>query len=139
MLAYRVTIDASPHCERSAIDHTAFPTLIQQSTDRMYESKYFYNTRRLDLHFHGPSPYGPSTPWLNGWRGLELSFMMDNMCRRPMTVSIHLDIYGSLGRWLKRIDMVVLAFPFAIIFGILYMQLKQWSNTSKLLLLLLFN
>ncbi|KAI8048665.1 PGAP1-like protein-domain-containing protein [Syncephalis plumigaleata] len=75
MLAYRVTIDASPHCERSAIDHTAFPTLIQQSTDRMYES--------------------------------------------------------NLGRWLKRMDMVVLAFPFAIIFGILYMQLKQWSNTNE--------
>ncbi|KAI9592853.1 PGAP1-like protein-domain-containing protein [Syncephalis fuscata] len=118
MLAYHLSIDASPSCEQqSLVDRIAFPSLVRQSTDRLYSLSW-------------TSPYGPSTPWLNGWRGLELSLLMDNLCRRPITLSISIDLYGSFGRWVKRVDMAVLAFPLAILFAIIYMQLKQWTRTG---------
>ncbi|KAG5460483.1 MAG: hypothetical protein BJ554DRAFT_7464, partial [Olpidium bornovanus] len=104
----------------------------------------------IDLNFHGRIPASlsplllprinqsssgageleqtPLAPPVDERRGLSLQVWQDPTCRFTMSLHLNLDLYGSVGRAVKAVDMSVVAFLFVSVMMVLAVQLKEWNS-----------
>lgn len=99
----------------------------------MHEDKYSVNIADkksgVDINFHGDLPYFDKIQ-LGGNNGVELRFWMDPTCPEPLSLTLEVDKYGSLGKVVIRYRMVVLVFTFLVIQLTLRAQIQSWSRTG---------
>ncbi|KAG9063172.1 GPI inositol deacylase [Linnemannia hyalina] len=108
-----------------------FAPMMKQSSWAMHEDKYFVNIADkesgVDINFHGDLPYFDKIQ-LSGNNGVELRFWMDPTCPEPLSLTLEVDKYGSLGKVVIRYRMVVLVFTFLAILLTLRAQIQGWSR-----------
>ncbi|KAG0091157.1 GPI inositol deacylase [Podila epicladia] len=63
-----------------------------------------------------------------GKRGIELHFWTDPSCPEPLSLDLHVDVYGSLGRVLIRYRMVVLVFTYMVVVLTVQSQFWNWNQ-----------
>lgn len=123
-----------------------FPVVLRQHANTLHESKFSVGLPLdMDVNFHGRLPASPSPlpapassssliwPTLreaNGEkrRGLNFQLWQDPHCKSVVRVRFKLDIYGSLGRAVKRFDVAVVVFPYATLMLVMAAQLKAWNS-----------
>lgn len=110
-----------------------FAPMMKQSSWAMNEDKYTVNIADrksgVDINFHGDLPYFDKIQ-LGGNNGVELRFWMDPTCPEPLSLTLEVDKYGSLGKVVIRYRMVVLVFTFLAILLTLRAQIQGWSRTG---------
>ncbi|KAG0207330.1 GPI inositol deacylase [Mortierella sp. GBA30] len=130
LLAYNLKVDR-PGCQGK--NNQRFTPMVRQSSWAMHEDKYSVNiagrSAGIDINFHGDLPYFDKIQ-LGGSQGVELRFWMDPTCLEPLSLSLQVDKYGSLGKILIRYRMVVLVFTFLVVVIVLRAQIKDWSHDS---------
>ncbi|KAG0332732.1 GPI inositol deacylase [Podila humilis] len=110
-----------------------FSTMMRQSSWNMHEDRYTVNIdsksySTIDINFHGDAPYHTRT-FQPDKKGIELQFWTDpSSCSEPLSMTLRVDIYGSLGKILIRYRMVVLVFTFLVVALTLQAQHNRWNN-----------
>lgn len=108
--------------------------MMKQSSWNMHEDRYFVNigakSSAIDINFHGDSPYHVKTSH-PGKRGIELQFWTDPSCPEPLSLDLHVDVYGSLGRVLIRYRMVVLVFTYMVVVLTVQSQFWNWNQDGS--------
>ncbi|KAG0220272.1 GPI inositol deacylase [Mortierella sp. NVP41] len=128
LLAYNLKV-SRPGCQGQR-----FAPMMRQSSWAMHEDKYSVNIANkpsgIDINFHGDLPYFDKIQ-LGGNKGVELHFWMDPTCPEPLSLTLKIDKYGSLGKVVIRYRMVVLAFTFVVVLLTLKAQVKEWVRTGE--------
>lgn len=105
--------------------------MMKQSSWNMHEDRFFVNigakSSVININFHGDTPYHVKTSQ-PGKRGIELQFWTDPSCPEPLSLDLHVDLYGSLGRVLIRYRMVVLVFTYMVVILTIQSQLCNWNQ-----------
>ncbi|QSL66694.1 hypothetical protein MERGE_001078 [Pneumocystis wakefieldiae] len=86
-----------------ACDNLIFSPIIRQYISNSYESKYFVNTTKIDVNFHGTALFTPPINENNMRHGLNIQFWLDPTCNKPLNISISLDFYGTFGKLIFKI------------------------------------
>ncbi|KAF9425760.1 GPI inositol deacylase [Podila epigama] len=127
------TVDANPVCVVPLVK-PHFAPMVKQSSWSMFEDKYIVNINgrsSIDINFHGNTPYHPRTH-LPGRHGIELQFWKDPAsCPGTLSLSLQVDVYGSMGRLLIRYRMAVIVFTFLAIVLTLDLQFKGWNKSGR--------
>lgn len=107
--------------------------MMRQSSWAIHEDKYSVNIAGneagVDINFHGDLPYFDKIQ-LGGNNGVELRFWMDSTCPEPLSLTLEVDKYGSLGKVVIRYRMVVLVFTFLAVLLTFRAQIQGWSRTG---------
>ncbi|KAF9295030.1 GPI inositol deacylase [Linnemannia elongata] len=127
LLAYNLKVS------RAGCQGQKFAPMMRQSSWAMHEDKYSVNIADkksgVDINFHGDLPYFDKIQ-LGGNNGVELRFWMDPTCPEPLSLTLEVDKYGSLGKVVIRYRMVVWVFTFLVILLTLRAQIQSWSRTG---------
>lgn len=95
-----------------------FHPIMKQSSWTLNENKYAVNIASkksgIDVNFHGNLPYF-DTVLLGTNTGIELRFWTDPTCSEQLSLTVAVDIYGSLGKLVARYRTTVLVFTFMVI------------------------
>ncbi|KAF9321472.1 GPI inositol deacylase [Podila horticola] len=128
LFAYTLSVDKK-QCRDQA--KPQFSTMMKQSSWNMHEDRFFVNigakSSVININFHGDTPYHVKTSQ-PGKRGIELQFWTDPSCPEPLSLDLHVDLYGSLGRVLIRYRMVVLVFTYMVVILTIQSQLWNWNQ-----------
>ncbi|KAG0027331.1 GPI inositol deacylase [Podila clonocystis] len=120
--------------QSSMLAKPLFSTMMKQSSWNLHEDRYFVNigakSSAIDINFHGDSPYHVKTSH-PGKRGIELQFWTDLSCPEALSLDLHVDLYGSLGRVLIRYRMVVLVFTYMVVVLTIQSQFWNWRQDGS--------
>ncbi|KAF2837239.1 GPI inositol-deacylase-like protein [Patellaria atrata CBS 101060] len=108
-----------------------FTPLVRQYISEVYESKFFVNMKSADINLHGVAPYMP--PAFKGTKagdGLALQIWSDPTCESSMTVSVRVDVLGSMGKLWMRYRTIFAAFPLLVVALVLRKQFKVYDDTG---------
>ncbi|KAG5440175.1 hypothetical protein PCANB_001744 [Pneumocystis canis] len=105
-----------------------FPPIIKQYVLNPYESKYFVNTTKIGVNFHGTAPFLPSISENNSKQGLTMQFWLDPTCSKPVDISISLDFCGTLGKLAIKFWTALIIFTYVITLLSLRKQFKIYNN-----------
>ncbi|EMR10828.1 hypothetical protein PNEG_00974 [Pneumocystis murina B123] len=111
-----------------ACDNLIFSPIIRQYISNSYESKYFVNTTKIDVNFHGTAPFMPPINENNARRGLNIQFWLDPTCNKPLNILISLDLYGTFGKLIVKFWTALIVFMYVIIFLCLRKQFRIYNN-----------
>ncbi|KAI1497677.1 GPI inositol-deacylase [Biscogniauxia marginata] len=127
LLAYNLEVGEQVCRERREL----FRPLVRQYLSEPYESKYFVNTREVEISLHGVSPYMPPPikPKRSG-DGLSLQFWTDPTCGLPISIKLSVDPMGSLGKLYMRYRTVFASFPLLIMALVLRRQFRTYDSTG---------
>jgi hypothetical protein len=129
LLAYTLKI-GKQSCESIEL----FTPLLRQYISEVYESKFFVNVKEANINLHGVSPYMPPSFLAKQMsNGLGLQIWSDPTCDSTMTVSLKLDMFGSMGKLWMRYRIVFAAFPLLVVALVLRKQFKVYDDTGKLI------
>ncbi|KAF9174925.1 GPI inositol deacylase [Mortierella sp. AD010] len=95
-----------------------FSPMIRQSSWAINEDKFSMNVANkengVDINFHGDLPYYDKV-LLRAINGIELMFWRDPTCKEPLSFTLTIDTYGSLGKVVIRYRTIVLVFTFMVV------------------------
>lgn len=131
LVSYKVSVDSKKECETNP--NLSF--FMRQYVLEPFESKWYVNignSRPLYVSFHGlASPFTP-----NSGGNLHLQVFspmfndMDEKCG-PVTVSITVDIWGSLANFVIRYRTLLVSFAMSIASTVVLVQLFYYFKTSQ--------
>ncbi|KAF2802940.1 GPI inositol-deacylase [Mytilinidion resinicola] len=126
LLAYTLKIG-----KQSCDSIELFTPLLRQYISEVYESKFFVNVKEVNINLHGVAPYMPP-PFLakHSSNGLGLQIWSDPTCDSAMTVSLKIDVIGSMGKLWMRYRIVFAAFPLLVVALVLRKQFKVYDETA---------
>ncbi len=108
-----------------------FTPLLRQHVDQPRESKFFVNVKQVDINLHGVAPYLP--PALNGdehTNGVSFQLWTDTTCDASLSLSLEIDIAGSLGKLVMRYRTLLAAFPLLVVAMVLRKQFQVYDDTG---------
>ncbi|RKF72143.1 GPI inositol-deacylase [Golovinomyces cichoracearum] len=117
--------------ENCVDNNELFAPILRQYISEPHESKYFVNFQKVNINLHGASPFMP--PPLNNRdtnHGLSLQFWTNPICNSNLTISLKIDILGSLGKLYMRYRTVFAAFPLLVVALVLRKQFKLYDETG---------
>lgn len=127
LLSYHVSLNKSPCLEQEEL----FRPLLRQYISDPYESKWFVNSREIDVSMHGVAPYMPPALKANAEaQGLTLQIWSDPTCNGTMEVSMKVDLIGSFGKLWMRYRTVFAAFPLLVVALVLRKQFQVHDLTG---------
>lgn len=127
LLAYKLRL-AKPPCQKTT---ELFAPLLRQYITEPHESKYFVNVKEADINLHGVAPYMP--PHHRGrsaTQGISFQLWSDPTCATPATLSLRVDLLGSMGKLAMRYRTVFAAFPLLVVAVVLRKQFKLYDQTG---------
>jgi hypothetical protein len=127
LLAYKLRLN-KPGCKEKA---ELFAPLLRQFISEPHESKYFVNVKEADINLHGIAPFMP--PHLRGesaTHGVSFRLWTDPTCESPVTLSLQVDILGSMGKLVMRYRTVFAAFPLLIVALVIRKQFQIYDQTG---------
>lgn len=127
LLSYRLSV----HRQDSVGREDLFQPLLRQHISTPYESKFFVNVREANVNLHGVSPYMP--PSLRAGKtsdGLSLQFWTDPSAHTEMTVSLRIDVLGSMGKLYMRYRIAFAAFPLLVVALVVRHQFKVYDEAG---------
>ena len=128
LLAYKLKLSTQACGDEAEL----FTPLLRQYISEPYESKYFVNLKEANINFHGAAPYLPppllatSTP-----SGLSLQLWSDPTCNTSVSISLRVDLLGSLGKLYMRYRTVVAAFPLLVVALVLRKQFMVHDDSGR--------
>ncbi|KAF2279178.1 GPI inositol-deacylase-like protein [Westerdykella ornata] len=126
LLAYKLRISRHA-CDMGEL----FAPLLRQFVTDVHESKFFVNVRDADINLHGVAPYMPPSFFArNPSNGVSLQLWSDPTCDKPMEVSLHLDLAGSIGKLWMRYRIVFAAFPLFVVAMVVRHQFRFYDETG---------
>jgi glycosylphosphatidylinositol deacylase len=126
LLAYKLTLGPQVCGDNAEL----FTPLLRQYISEPYESKYFVNVKEANINFHGVAPFLPPSLKASSPSGLSLQLWSDPTCEASVTMSIQLDIIGSLGKLYIRYRTAVAAFPLLVVALVLRKQFMEHDKTG---------
>lgn len=130
LLAYVARLETG-ECAESEQSPLYQPLLRHYRSDP-YESHYHVNAKELFLSMHGTAPFMPLPlephPALDG---NSLEVWTDPTCANNLTLTINLDIVGSLGKLVMRYRTVFAAFPLFVVSIVLWKQFRVYDESGK--------
>ncbi|KTW30237.1 hypothetical protein T552_00715 [Pneumocystis carinii B80] len=109
-------------------DNLIFSPIIRQYISNSYESKYFVNTTKIDVNFHGTALFMPPISENSTRRGLNIQFWLDPTCNKPLNISVSLDLYGTFGKLIMKFWTALIIFMYVIIFLCLRKQFRIYNE-----------
>ena len=112
-------------------DSELFTPLVRQYIDSPHESKYFVNFKQGDVNLHGEAPFLP--PALRGAQkpgGVSFQIWTDPTCDASLSLSLKLDLVGSMGKLVVRYRTVFAAFPLLIVAMVIRKQFRVYDTTG---------
>lgn len=113
-------------------DAELFTPLLRQYLNEPHESRYFVNVKEANITLHGLAPFMP--PPLRAQaahEGVSLQIWSDPTCNSSISISLKVDIPGSMGKLVMRYRMVFAAFPLLVIALVLRKQFQLYDRTGK--------
>ncbi|KAF9399746.1 GPI inositol deacylase [Mortierella sp. AD011] len=111
-----------------------FSPMIRQSSWAINEDKFSMNVANkengVDINFHGDLPYYDKV-LLRAINGIELMFWRDPTCKEPLSFTLTIDTYGSLGKVVIRYRTIVLVFTFMVVILTIRAQIKDWCRNES--------
>jgi hypothetical protein len=160
LLTYQLSVTAQHCSSGAAADdddlRALFAPLLRQYLLAPYESKYFVNVhgKPTNINLHGIAPFMPPPLQLpenvqspssslrkpddnnpnraDGSKGGGVSIQLwtDPTCNSSMTLSLEVDILGSLGKLVMRYRTVFAAFPLLVVALVLRAQFRIYDSTG---------
>jgi GPI inositol-deacylase len=112
-------------------DGELFSPLLRQHIDQPYESKFFVNVKQADINLHGIAPFMP--PALNGderTSGVSFQLWTDTTCDASLSLTLEVDMAGSLGKLVMRYRTLLAAFPLLVVAMVLRKQFRLYDETG---------
>lgn len=127
LLSYTLEINKQIFANKNEI----FAPILRQYISEPYESKYFVNFQKSDINLHGVSPFIPP-PLIKRESndGLGLQFWTDPTYNSSLSISMKIDILGSLGKLYMRYRTVFAAFPLLVVALIIRKQFRLYDETG---------
>lgn len=120
------------HVRQSGVKNDVlFAPLLRQYISDPFESKFFVNVHDADISLHGVAPYMP--PSLQGHvanDGLTLQFWSDPSSDDGMSITLSVDLFGSMGKLWMRYRTVFAAFPLLVVALVLRKQFQLYDTTG---------
>ncbi|KAI1320037.1 GPI inositol deacylase [Mortierella claussenii] len=111
-----------------------FQPMMMQSSWSTNEDRFAVNVAAkasgMDINFHGDLPYYDKVH-VQGHNGIELHFWRDPTCQEPLSLSLRVDTYGSLGKVVIRYRTIVIVFTFMVVILTIRAQLKEWAKYGE--------
>ena len=127
LLVYRLRVGA-----QVCVDGALFAPFARQYISEPYESKYFVNIKEADINLHGISPFmPPPLRAISRSDGLSLQMWSDPTCGTSVDLSLHVDLFGSLGKLVMRYRTVFPAIPLVVIALVLRKQFVIHDQTGQ--------
>ena len=112
-------------------DGELFTPLVRQYIEHPYESKFLVNVKRSDINLHGSAPFvAPTLPRDPYVPGVSFQLWSDPTCNASLTVSLTIDIMGSLGKLVMRYRTLLAAFPLLVVAMVLRKQFRTYDSTG---------
>ena len=133
LLSYRISIGR----QSDGSGRELFTPLLRQYVSEPYESKFFVNVREAEINIHGVAPYmPPPLQGISAAQGLSLQIWSDPTCDSTLSISLKLDLIGSMGKLVMRYRNVFAAFPLLVVALVLRKQFAVYdesgTSTSRL-------
>ena len=131
LLSYKISIDK----QGTGDSQELFTPLLRQYVSEPYESKFFVNVKEADINIHGVAPYmPPPLQAISAAQGLSLQMWADPTSEISFSLSLKLDLVGSMGKLVMRYRTVFAAFPLLVVALVLRKQFSTYdkSGTSYL-------
>ena len=112
-------------------DSELFTPLVRQYINSPHESKYFVNFKQGDVNLHGQAPFLP--PALRGTQkpgGVSFQIWSDPTCDASLSLSLKVDLVGSMGKLVVRYRTVFAAFPLLVVAMVLRKQFRVYDTTG---------
>lgn len=129
LLAFHLTLGR----QACGDDVELFTPFMRQYLVEPHESRYFVNLKKANISLHGIAPFMP--PPLREQatsNGVSLQFWSDPTCNSSISVSLQVDILGSMGKLVMRYRMVFAAFPLLVIALVLRKQFSIYDQSGKM-------
>ncbi|KAG0016142.1 GPI inositol deacylase [Entomortierella chlamydospora] len=131
ILAYKLKVHGGS-CAGAPMER--FAPMIRQSSWAINEDKFSVNVANkengIDINFHGDLPYYDKV-LLRANNGIELMFWRDPTCKEPLSFTLTIDTYGSLGKIVIRYRTIVLVFTFMVVILTIRAQIKDWCRNES--------
>ncbi|KAJ1966802.1 GPI inositol deacylase [Dispira parvispora] len=119
-----------------------FPLLVQQADSSAGDGRIWYNPQQVSLNFHRRGPYIPTmelesrtaTGGLDGihqWSGLRLTLINDPTVAYQYSVTLSLDLGGTMARLFKRYDITLLGFLTVYCLLVWKSQWRLWNEQGQ--------
>lgn len=126
LLAYRLQVR-----KQSSSSTEIFAPLLRQHIDNVHESKFFVNVEDANINLHGISPYMPPAVFTrSSSKGMSLQIWSDPTHGSPMTVTLEVDVLGSLGKLWMRYRIAFATLPLVIVAATLFSQFRTFDRTG---------
>ncbi|KAF9110578.1 GPI inositol deacylase [Mortierella sp. AM989] len=121
------------HTTAIAGSQARFTPMMKQSNWATNEDRFSVNIASkeagVDINFHGDLPYYDKV-LLQANNGIELQFWRDPTCNEPLSLTLTVDKYGSLGKVVIRYRTTILVFTFMVVVLTVRAQIKDWGRSG---------
>ena len=108
-----------------------FTPLMRQYLSEPHESKFFVNVKEADLSLHGVAPFmPPPLRYQARSNGVSLQLWSDPTCDSSLDVTLKVDLLGTLGKFVMRYRLAMVAFPLLIVAMVLRKQFKVYDENG---------
>ena len=104
---------------------------MRQYLSEPHESKFFVNVKEADLSLHGVAPFmPPPLRYQAKNNGVSLQLWSDPTCDSSLDVTLKVDLLGTLGKFVMRYRLVLVAFPLLVVAMVLRKQFKVYDENG---------
>ncbi|KAF8977835.1 GPI inositol deacylase [Entomortierella lignicola] len=132
LLAYNIKVNGGS-CA-GVVSRARFAPMMKQSNWATNEDRFYVNIANkengIDINFHGDLPYYNKV-LLRTNNGIELQFWRDPTCKEPLSLTLTVDNYGSLGKIVIRYRTIIVVFTFMVVILTLRAQIKDWDKNGS--------
>ncbi|KAF9198795.1 GPI inositol deacylase [Haplosporangium sp. Z 27] len=132
LLAYNIKVNGGS-CA-GVVSRARFAPMMKQSNWATNEDRFHVNIANkengIDINFHGDLPYYNKV-LLRTNNGIELQFWRDPTCKEPLSLTLTVDKYGSLGKVVIRYRTIIVVFTFMVVILTLRAQIKDWGKSGS--------
>ena len=127
LLAFKVKLGKQACGDQAEL----FTPLMRQYLSEPHESKFFVNVKEADVSLHGVAPFMPP-PLRHQARnnGISLQLWSDPTCDSSLDVTLKVDLLGTLGEFVMRYRLVMVAFPLLVVAMVLRKQFKVYDENG---------
>ena len=127
LLAFKVKLGKQACGDQAEL----FTPLMRQYLSEPHESKFFVNVKEAEVSLHGVAPFmPPPLRYQARNNGVALQLWSDPTCDSSLDVTLKVDLLGTLGKFVMRYRLVMVAFPLLVVAMVLRKQFKVYDENG---------